>query len=108
MTSVADVLQNGNGKVLANYREIPAVCQSMAEKVITQLKQSHLGGLLVIGNASEPVCEMPVELNRLGMVLLGGLNPVAAAQEAKIEAVSFAMSTTLEYEKLVPFEEVAG
>ena len=108
MTSVANVVLNGNGKVLANYREIPAVCQSMAEKVITQLKQARLDGLLVMGNASEPVCEMPVELNRLGMVLLGGLNPVAAAEEARIEAVSFAMSTTLEYEKLVPFEEVAG
>jgi len=107
MTSVSNVIQKGNGKVLANYREIPAVCQPIAEKVIAQLKQDRLGGLLLIGNASEPVCEIPVELNRLGIVLLGGLNPVAAAEEAKIEAVSFAMSTTLEYEKLVPFEEVA-
>jgi repressor of nif and glnA expression len=29
-----------------------------------------------MGNTGEPVYGIPVELNRIGMVLLGGLNPV--------------------------------
>jgi repressor of nif and glnA expression len=53
-----------------------------------------------MGNASEPVCEIPVELNRIGIVLLGGLNPVAAAEEAGFEAESHAMSTVIDYQSL--------
>jgi repressor of nif and glnA expression len=50
------------------------------------------------------VGEIPVELNRAGMVLVGGLNPIAAAQEAGIEVKNYAMSTVMEYQDLFPFE----
>lgn len=106
MTSVSEVVEKGEGKLLANFREIPALCRPVAEKVMTKLKEAGLGGLLVMGNTSEPVCQMPVELNRIGMVLLGGLNPVAAAGEAGIEVENHAMSTVMEYENLTKFEEL--
>lgn len=35
-----------------------------------------------MGNASEPVCETLVELNKIGVVLIIGLNSIAAAEEA--------------------------
>lgn len=106
MTSVTEVAKKGAGKILANFREIPALCQPIAKEVVTKLKEAGLGGLLVMGSASEPVCEIPVELNRIGIVLLGGLNPVAAAEEAGIEAENHAMSTVMEYRELVKFEEL--
>jgi repressor of nif and glnA expression len=106
MTSVREAAASGNGKILANFREIPALCRPTAEEVIAKLKKAGLGGLLLMGNISEPVCEIPVELNRLGMVLLGGLNPVAAAEEAGIEAENHAMSTIIDYQKLIKFEEL--
>jgi hypothetical protein len=108
MTSVREVIATGNGKILANFREIPALCRPTAEEVIAKLKEAGLGGLLLIGNISEPVCEIPVELNRLGMILLGGLNPVAAAEEAGIEAENHAMGTVIEYQNLIKFWEVIG
>ncbi|MBM4447118.1 MAG: DUF128 domain-containing protein [Chloroflexi bacterium] len=108
MTSVRDAAKAGNGKILANFREIPALCRPIAEKVVTELKDAGLGGLMVMGNTSEPVCEIPVELNRIGMVLIGGLNPVAAVEEAGIEAENYAMSTIMEYQKLKKFEEVTS
>ena len=52
------------------------------------------------------VCEVPVELNKVGVVLLGGLNPVAAAEEAGIGAENYAMSTVMEYRDLVKFQEL--
>ena len=61
-----------------------------------------------MGNTSEPVCEIQVELNRIGVVLLNGLNPVAAAKEAGIEAESHGMNTVVEYQSLIKFEEVSG
>jgi len=106
MTSAAEVAKKGDGKVLANFREIPALCRPKAEEVVARLNEAGLGGVLVIGNTSETVCEIPVELNRVGMVLLGGLNPVAAAEEAGINTENHAMSTIVEYQKLIKFREL--
>jgi len=106
MTSVAEVARSGDGKLLANFREIPALCRPIAEEVIAKLNKAGLDGVLVMGNTSEPVSEIPVELNRIGMILLGGLNPVAAAGEAGIEAENRAMSTIMEYQGLIKFREL--
>jgi repressor of nif and glnA expression len=106
MTSVRAVAKMGNGKILANFREIPAMCRPTADKVVAKLKEAGLGGIMVMGNTSEPICEIPVELNRIGMILIGGLNPVAAAEEGGIEAENYAMSTVMEYQELKKFQEV--
>lgn len=106
MTSVTDVAKNGNGEILANYREIPAVCLPVAEEVTAKLKGAGLGGILLMGSISEPVCEIPIELNRIGVVLVGGLNPVAAAAEAGIISENRAMSTVVDYQTLVKFSDV--
>lgn len=106
MTDVQGVVEKGEGKVLANFREIPAQCQSLVEKVTNQLKEVGLGGLLIMGNTSEVACGISVGLNRAGVVLLGGLTPVAAAEEAGIEVENHAMSTLLEYQDLVKFQNL--
>ncbi len=106
MTSVTEAAQKGNGKILANFREIPGPGRSIAEEVVAKLKEARLGGLLVMGTTNEPVCGIPVELNRIGMVLLGGLNPVAMAKEAGIEVEHEAMGTVIEYQSLVKFWEI--
>lgn len=101
MTSVREAVKKGEGKILANFREIPALCRPIAEEVIAKLNKTGLQGLLLMGNTSEPICEIHVELNRIGMILYGGLNPVAAAVEAGIEVESHAMSTVMEYQNLI-------
>jgi repressor of nif and glnA expression len=106
MTSVAEVVSKGAGKMLANYREIPAICRPIVEDVVKKLKQTGINGFLMIGNASEPVCEVPIELNRIGVILIGGLNPVAAAEELGIEAESHAMSTVMEYKSLIKINDL--
>jgi len=106
MTDVQGVVRKGEGKVLANFREIPAQCQPLVDKVVNQLREMRLDGLIMIGNASEAVCGIPVGLNKMGMILLGGLNPVAAAGEAGIEVENHAMSTALEYQSLVKFHSL--
>jgi len=105
MTSVAEVAAKGEGKILATYREMLALCQPIAEEVVAKLKAAGLGGLLLMGNTSEPVCEIPVELNRIGIILFNGLNPVAAAKEAGIEVENHGMSTVVEYQNLIKFQE---
>jgi repressor of nif and glnA expression len=106
MTSVAKVAKDGDGEILANYREIPAICRPLAEEVAAKLKDADLGGILLMGNVSEPVCEIPIELNQIGVVLVGGMNPVAAAAEAGIVSESHAMSTVIDYQALLNVSEV--
>ena len=106
MTSVGRVVREGQGRILANFREIPAICQPLAEKVIAGLKESNLGGVLMMGEVSKPLCEVPVELNKVGMILTGGLNPVAAAVESGIQVDNHAMSTVMEYQRLMEFREI--
>jgi repressor of nif and glnA expression len=78
----------------------------MAVELVSRLKEAAFGGLLVMGSTSEPVYGMPVELNRIGMVLLGGLNPVAAVKEVGIDVENDAMGTVIEYQSLVKFSKV--
>jgi repressor of nif and glnA expression len=106
MTSVSKVVSEGSGNILATYREIPALCQSIVEKTLRKLKEAGLGGVLVLGGISEPVCEIPVELNRIGIIVTNGLNPVATAVEAGFEVENYGMSTIMEYKNLVNFREI--
>ena len=106
MTSVREVARTGDGKLLGNFREIPAICRPIAEEVVENLKRAGFHGLVAMGETSETVCEMPVELNKVGLVLIGGLNPVAAVEEAGINAENLAMSTIIEYRNLIKFQEV--
>lgn len=103
MTAVGEAARKGQGKILANFREMPAPCRPLAETVISKLRDAGFGGLVMIGEVNEPVCEVPVGLNKVGMILLGGLNPVAAAVEAGIEAENIAMCGLLDYRDLVSF-----
>ena len=96
----------GEGKVLANLRDIPAPCRPAAEAIVSQLQGAGIGGVLALGDHHEGVCQVPVGVGQVGMVLLGGLNPVAAAREAGIEAESRAMAATLDYARLRPFRDL--
>ena len=39
MTSVREVMKSGEGKILANFREIPALCHMIAQEVLAKLKE---------------------------------------------------------------------
>ncbi len=106
MTSVGQAARKGEGKVLANFREMPAICQPVADRVVDGLREAGLGGLLMMGEVSRPVCGVPVELNKVGMILVGGLNPVAAAVESGIEAENYSMSTVIDYGELTRFRDL--
>jgi repressor of nif and glnA expression len=103
MTTVSEAARTGNGKILANFREIPAPARAIAQEVITSLKEAGIIGVYALGNISEPICQIAIGLNRVGMVLLGGLNPVAAAVEAGIEVENIAESGIIDFEQLKSF-----
>ncbi len=103
MTSVAQAAKTGNGKILANFREIPAPSRVVVDEKLAMLKEVGIGGVYALGNTSEPVSQMAVGLNRVGMVLLGGLNPVAAAVETGIKVENIAESGLIDFQQLQSF-----
>ena len=103
MTSVGEAARTGNGRILANFREIPAPARAIAEEKIALLKEAGINGVYILGNTSEPICQIMVGLNLVGLVLLGGLNPLAAAVEAGIEIENIGESGLIDYQKLQSF-----
>ena len=102
MTRVAEAARTGNGKILGVFRTIPAPARVVVEEKITKLKEVGIGGIYALGNTTESLCQIPVALNRIGIVQLGGLNPVAAAVEAGIEIENVAESGLIDFQQLQP------
>ena len=106
MTRVSEVANDGDGKILAHFREAPSPCKAVAEAAIAKLREAGIDGLILMGKPNETICEIPVGVNKIGIILQSGLNPIAAAAEAGIEVVSRAMSGLIDYSKLRRFVEL--
>jgi repressor of nif and glnA expression len=106
MTDVSGAAAGRPGRVLASFREIPVVCLEKAKKLARTMTDRGIRGLLLIGNPNAPLLEVPVGIDKVGMVVVGGLNPVAALEEQGILTESKAMSTLIDYSQLVPFDSI--
>lgn len=106
MTDVTGAVNNHSGKILASYREIPVVSLERAKQLHCALRRQGIGGILLIGNPNQPLLEMNVGLDKAGMIIVGGLNPIAVLEEAGIPAVSRAMSTLYDFSQLARFTEL--
>jgi repressor of nif and glnA expression len=82
MTSVRECARTGTGLIGASFREIPAVAAADVLRVQQQMEEHQLSGILAVGNPGQPLLDIPVAEGRAGMVVVGGLNPVAAIHEA--------------------------
>ncbi len=103
MTSVSRMASSGEGKILANFRELPAPSRSLAGERIAALSEAGIGGVYALGDTSEPLCRIPVGLNRVGLVLLGGLNPVAVAVESGIAVDNISESGVIDFARLTSY-----
>ncbi len=106
MTDVLGAVKKHNGRILASFREIPVVCMDEARKLAKTMTDCGIGGILLIGDPNKPVLEVPVGIDKAGVVIVGGLNPIAAVEESGILTESKAMSTLYEYSKLKSFRDV--
>jgi repressor of nif and glnA expression len=102
MTTVAEASRTGDGKVLGVFRTIPAPARRVVDEKIALLREIGIGGVYDLGDAGELLCQIPVNLNRVGVVQISGLNPVAAAVEAGIEIDNIAESGLIDFQRLHP------
>lgn len=105
MTSVSRACM-GAGKILAGFREIPAPCGNEAEAILRKIDSAKVGRVMVLGRPGQSVLDWPVGEDRVGMVVPGGLNPVAACEEAGIQTESKALVTLIDYKQLQSFRDI--
>jgi hypothetical protein len=106
MTDVSGTIRNNSGKILASFREIPVVSIEKALQLREYMKEKGIGGILMVGNPNQPLLEMPVGIDKAGMIIVGGLNPIAALEEAGIPSTSKAMSILYKFSELVKFKDL--
>ena len=107
MTSVTQAARTGSGMLGASFREVPLVALPEVRRLAAVSRKAGLGGLLAIGSPNQPLLDIPVGQGRVGLVVCGGLNPVAAVVEAGIGVTSTAMSTLCDYEQLMDYTELS-
>lgn len=106
MTDYLGATSTGNGLIGASFREIPKAAYEKTQKIARYLKSIGLHGIMAIGKPEQPVCELPVNTECLGLIIVGGLNPVAILEESGMRLDSHALSALVEYERLFPYTDL--
>ncbi len=106
MTDVSGAAAGKAGRILASFREIPVVCLEKAKKLSRAMADRGIRGLLLIGSPNTPLLEVPVGIDKVGIVVVGGLNPVALLEEQGVPTESKAMSTLYDYSRLIAFSDI--
>lgn len=107
MTDYVGAIRNGNGRIGVGFREVPTVSRESVIALIEKVKDVGLGGFLLVGWPGQPLLEIPVAEGRTGVVVIGGLNPVAILEETGIKIQSRAMAGLVEYENLFHYKDMS-
>ncbi len=97
MTSVLEVIENGNGSIPANFRIIPKTARKNAVEIFDNLQKIGITGLLKLGNEGESVLGIPIDDNMVGIAVIGGIAPLCAAKEAGFDVNIKLAENTIEF-----------
>ncbi|MDF1552301.1 MAG: NrpR regulatory domain-containing protein [Deferrisomatales bacterium] len=105
MTNYTGAITDGNGRIGASFREVPADSRRRVVALAAELDAIGLGAFLKIGHSGQPLFNIPVGEGHAGAVVIGGLNPISILEEMGYRIESRAMSGLLEYGRLFPYAE---
>ncbi len=97
MTSVLEVVEQGNGLIPANFRLIPASSREKAVETFLKLHKIGISGLMKIGDNGESVLGVPVDEDMVGIAVVGGISPLSAAKEAGFDVEIKLAENTVEF-----------
>ncbi|HXK93779.1 MAG TPA: NrpR regulatory domain-containing protein [bacterium] len=106
LTRVSAAARQGQGRIGASFREVPNVSLPVVERIQAELEPTGMGRGIFLGKPHQPLLDFQVEEGKTGMIVTGGLNPVAAIEEAGIPTLSYALSTLYEFEKMTHYQEL--
>lgn len=100
MTSVLQVVHEGNGLIPANFRLLPQSARQKAVQTFQEMGKIGVNGLIKIGEAGETVLGIPVDDNMVGIAVVGGISPLCAAKEAGFDVNIRLAEKTVEFSSM--------
>ncbi len=99
-TSVLEVVETGEGKILANIRQINLSAYDRVIEIIQQAEKMGLGGFFPPGDIDGSLLGAPIEMGKFGIAIVGGINGICALEETGIRIETNPVSTVLEYKTM--------
>ncbi len=106
LTSVTEMVNTGSGKILANMREAPMAARDTIEQVLDSLVEAGFSCILEVGEPNNDILGVQVGRDKIGIVVIGGTNPMVLVQEHGIEINTQEMSILLDIEEMVHIDEL--
>jgi repressor of nif and glnA expression len=103
MTRVRDCVRTGDGVIGVSFREIPAAAVSDVRQIKKEMDRQGLDGILAIGAPNQPLFHVPVGEGRAGLIVAGGLNPIAALREAQADVDFHSLSEVEDISRFADF-----
>jgi repressor of nif and glnA expression len=101
MTSILDVLETGNGKILANVREIPVSAKEYAIEVLDKASKIDIDGLINVGEPGASVLGAPISSGKIGISIYAGINSLEVVEESGINIFIHPISTIRNYKDMI-------
>jgi len=106
LTSVAEMINTGSGKILANMREVPLSSRDKIESVLDKLVEAGFSCILEVGEPNNDILGIQVGRDKIGIVIIGGTNPMALVQEHGIPINTQEMSVLIDIEEMSHIDEL--
>lgn len=106
ITSVTQMIRTGSGKILANLREVPIAARYDIDHVLSEMMEAGFSGILEVGEPNRRILDVPIERDHLGIVVIGGTNPMAIVKEHGIFIETNAMSTVIDIEEMSDIKNI--
>lgn len=106
LTGICDMMRTGTGRILGNLHEAPMISRDAIEDLLDELRDAGIMGVVELGEPNMEVLGMPVERDHLGMALVGGTNPAAAAVELGLDIETESISGLTEISEMCHIEEL--
>lgn len=106
MADYIGAVTSGNGRIGASFREFPADSAEAVRSISKQLEALGLGSLLCLGNPGQSLYGVPVGPQRVGAIIIGGLNPMSVFEETGLRIRSSALSGLVDFNHLFHYTEL--
>ncbi len=106
MADYVNAVNSGNGRIGASFREFPAASAEAVHSISKQLETLGLGSLLCLGNPGQSLYGVSVGPQRVGAIIIGGLNPMSIFEETGLRVRSSALSGLVDFNNLFHYSEL--
>jgi global nitrogen regulator NrpRII len=107
ISSVSEVIRSGNGTILANIRECHMEAEPLVAELLDDLGESRFVGVLEVGLPNSPLLGVQISPQYMGVVAVGGTNPIAAVREAGYAVVTRAIRGVIDAAEMTGVEQLA-